>query len=157
MQIQKLRLQRGWSQQQLADQSGLSVRTIQRIEAGQPASAETLKSIAAVFEIDFSTLNTESPAMSSTMSASQKAEQEAFDHVRKLRGFYLHLIQYLLVNAALLALNLLTAPRHLWSLWVIGGWGIGIASHAIRIFWRYPLFGPDWEKREVEKKLGRPL
>ncbi|MCE2677030.1 MAG: helix-turn-helix domain-containing protein [Burkholderiaceae bacterium] len=27
--IQKLRLQRGWSQQQLADLSGLSVRTIQ--------------------------------------------------------------------------------------------------------------------------------
>ncbi|MFN6100724.1 MAG: helix-turn-helix domain-containing protein [Burkholderiales bacterium] len=30
--IQKLRLQRGWSQQQLADLSGLSVRTIQRLE-----------------------------------------------------------------------------------------------------------------------------
>lgn len=30
--IQKLRLQHGWSQQQLADLSGLSVRTIQRLE-----------------------------------------------------------------------------------------------------------------------------
>jgi len=34
MLIQKLRLQWGWSQQQLAKASGLSVRTIQRIEAG---------------------------------------------------------------------------------------------------------------------------
>jgi transcriptional regulator with XRE-family HTH domain len=39
MLIQKLRLQRGWSQEQLAELSGLSVRTIQRLERGQqPAS-----------------------------------------------------------------------------------------------------------------------
>ena len=37
MYVQKLRLKKGWSQQQLADFSGLSVRTVQRIEAGQPA------------------------------------------------------------------------------------------------------------------------
>ena len=54
MLIQKLRLQRGWSQQQLADLCGLSVRTIQRLEKGQDASVESLKSLAAVFEIDFS-------------------------------------------------------------------------------------------------------
>ena len=39
--IQKLRLQRGWSQEQLAELTGLSVRTIQRIERGpseQPIS-----------------------------------------------------------------------------------------------------------------------
>ncbi|WP_216819982.1 helix-turn-helix domain-containing protein [Zoogloea sp. LCSB751] len=40
MLVQKLRLQRGWSQQQLAELSGLSARTIQRIEGGQTASAE---------------------------------------------------------------------------------------------------------------------
>jgi transcriptional regulator with XRE-family HTH domain len=56
MLIQKLRLQRGWSQQQLADLSGLSVRTIQRLKKGQDASTESLKSLAAVFEIDFSQL-----------------------------------------------------------------------------------------------------
>jgi hypothetical protein len=33
------------------------VRTIQRIEAGQPAATESLKCLAAVFEVDFSTLN----------------------------------------------------------------------------------------------------
>ena len=55
MLTQKLRLQRGWSQEQLAILSGLSVRTIQRIERGQSASVESLKSIASVFEIDFST------------------------------------------------------------------------------------------------------
>ncbi len=55
--IQKLRLERGWSQQQLAEMSGLSQRTIQRIENGKTPSVESVKSLAAVFEVDFSTLN----------------------------------------------------------------------------------------------------
>ena len=36
--------------------SGLSLRTIQSVESGQSASLETLKSLAAVFEIDVDTL-----------------------------------------------------------------------------------------------------
>ena len=56
MLIQKLRLQRGWSQEQLAELSGLSVRTIQRLERGQTASVESLKALGAAFEIDFSHL-----------------------------------------------------------------------------------------------------
>ncbi len=122
MLIQKLRLKRGWSQQQLADASGLSVRTIQRLETGQPASAESLKCLAAVFEVDFATLSPEQ-----TMnSLAEKQEEDAFRHVRHLRGFYLHLFQYVVVNLGLLAINLIVSPRHLWVFWVIGGWGLGL-------------------------------
>ena len=66
MSVQKLRLKFGWSQQQLAEASGLSVRTVQRIEAGYPASTESLKSLAAVFEVDYSTLNPEQTMNSTT-------------------------------------------------------------------------------------------
>ena len=59
MHIQKLRLQRGWSQQQLAELSGLSTRTIQRLENGHSASVESLKALAAVFEVDFHSLKGE--------------------------------------------------------------------------------------------------
>src|SRR5436190_22380498 len=86
MPIQKLRLKRGWSQQQLADASGLSVRTIQRLERGQPPSTESLKCLAAVFEVDFATLNA-----GDTMNDKDRQEAEAFRHVRRLRGFYFHL------------------------------------------------------------------
>lgn len=48
--IRRLREDRGWSQEQLAETSGVSVRTIQRIERGGRASLETLKCFAAVFE-----------------------------------------------------------------------------------------------------------
>ncbi len=50
--VRKLRLQRGWSQEHLAQLCGLNVRTIQRIERGQKPSLESKKSLAAVFEVD---------------------------------------------------------------------------------------------------------
>ena len=56
MSIQKRRVDRGWSQEELARFSGLSTRTIQRIESGQRAGLESLKSLAAVFETSISTL-----------------------------------------------------------------------------------------------------
>ena len=54
--IKEIRISKGWSQEQLAQFSGLSVRTIQRIERGHNAGLESLKCIAAVFETDVSNL-----------------------------------------------------------------------------------------------------
>jgi transcriptional regulator with XRE-family HTH domain len=54
--LNALRLQRGWSQEQLAELAGLGVRTIQRAERGQNPSAESLKAIAAVLDVDFGAL-----------------------------------------------------------------------------------------------------
>ena len=72
MLVQKLRLQRGWSQQQLAELSGLNVRTIQRIEKGQEPSVESLKSLAAVFNVEFSTLKEQVWTTSSVKVKAQK-------------------------------------------------------------------------------------
>ncbi len=161
MNIQKLRLQRGWSQQQLAELSGLSSRTIQRIENGQPASAESLKSLASVFEIDFTTLTSE-PDMSATATATastqaQQEEQLALAKVRKIRGFYIHLTQYVVVIAVLAVINLVTHPSRLWFFWPAMGWGIGVLAHAAATFEFIPFFGAEWERKQVEKQLGRPL
>lgn len=54
--IKRLRTKYHYSQEQLAQMSGLSLRTIQRVESGQSASLETLKSLAAVFEVNVDTL-----------------------------------------------------------------------------------------------------
>ena len=50
--IKTQRSNRAWSQTQLAEVSGLSLRTIQRIEKTGVASLESVKSLASVFEID---------------------------------------------------------------------------------------------------------
>ena len=57
--IRKYRLQSGWSQDQLAEIAGLSVRTVQRIERGQTPGLESLKSLAAAFDISLDELNPE--------------------------------------------------------------------------------------------------
>lgn len=162
MLVQKLRLQKGWSQQQLADLSGLSVRTIQRIEQGHTPSVESLKSLAAVFDIDFSHL--QEPAMSPHATAAvtppgagaSPDEILALRHVRQLKGLYLHAMQYLLVVTALAVFNLWKQPHYWWFLWVAFGWGSGLLVHASRVL-NWGPFGPAWEKAQVEKRLGRPL
>jgi transcriptional regulator with XRE-family HTH domain len=57
--IKKIRIPKGWSQEQLSQFSGLSVRTIQRIERGHNAGLESLKCIAAAFDMDISRLQKE--------------------------------------------------------------------------------------------------
>ena len=156
MLVQKLRLQRGWSQQQLAELSGLNVPTIQRIEKGQEPSVESLKSLAAVFNVDFSTLKEQ--GMDNVISESQSAEEIlAFNQVRKLKGFYIHLAQYVLVVAVLAVINALTTPNRWWVQWVVMGWGVGVFFHWLQISERFGLFGSKWEKEQVEKRLGRKL
>jgi len=156
MLVQKLRLQRGWSQQQLAELSGLNIRTIQRIEKGQEPSVESLKSLAAVFNVEFSTLKEQ--GMDNVISESQSAEEIlAFNQVRKLKGFYFHLAQYVLVVSLLTVINALTMPKYWWVQWVIMGWGIGIFLHWLQISDRFNPLGSKWEKEQVEKRLGRKL
>ena len=54
--VRRLREKKGWSQEQLAELSGVSLRTVQRVEAGNRASLETLKSLASVFEVKLESL-----------------------------------------------------------------------------------------------------
>ncbi|NHZ88890.1 helix-turn-helix domain-containing protein [Massilia sp. CCM 8733] len=55
--LKQLRISRHLSQEQLAQMSGLSTRTIQRIESGHKASVESLKCLAAVLDVEVATLN----------------------------------------------------------------------------------------------------
>lgn len=56
--IKKLRLDKGMTQEELAERTNLSVRTIQRIENGEvDPRAYTLQTIASALEIEFEVLN----------------------------------------------------------------------------------------------------
>ncbi len=60
--IKNMRLSRGWAQEQLADFSGLSVRTVQRLERGHSTGLKSLKCIAAALEMEVATLRSEDGA-----------------------------------------------------------------------------------------------
>jgi transcriptional regulator with XRE-family HTH domain len=59
--VKAQREQRAWSQEHLAEVTGLGLRTIQRIEKTGTASYESARSLAAVFEVDVAALRDHSP------------------------------------------------------------------------------------------------
>ncbi len=54
--------------------------------------------------------------------------------VRAKLGFIAHATTYVLVMALLAAINLMTNRTHLWFVWPLLGWGIGLAWHGIGVF-----------------------
>ena len=153
MLVRKLRLEKGWSQETLAEVSGLSVRTIQRLERGGNASLESLCALAAVFEMDVANLSKET-SMNSRTEVSEP-EREALEYVRDIKGFYSHLIVYLIAVPMFVAAGFYWPSDQPWYIWPILGWGVGVAAHGLAVFEVFFLFGPNWEKRQVEKRLRR--
>lgn len=161
MLVQKLRLQRGWSQEQLAELAGLSVRTVQRIERGARANPESLKAIGAVFEVDFHRL--QEPQMTpgqDTLNPSRDVSSDealALARVRKIKEFYVHLFQFLIMMPIMVVMNLTTKPEPLWALWAFVIWAPLLVGHGLLVFNKVSFLDGAWERREVEKMLGRRL
>ncbi len=149
MLVRKLRLERGWSQEQLATLSGLSVRTIQRIERGATPGLESLNALAAVFEVDIEQLKHNESSSSWSLE-----EQQVYEQVKEIKGFYSHLISYVAVIAMLFVINVIVSPGYIWAIWPMLGWGIGLTIHGLNTFEVMNLFGADWERKQVEKRLA---
>jgi hypothetical protein len=64
---------------------------------------------------------------------------------------------YVVVISGLIAINLMTYHHFLWFIFPAAGWGIALLFRALMLFELLPWFGPEWEKRLVEKRLGRKL
>ncbi len=67
------------------------------------------------------------------MNSQSDYERAVLKAEQKLR-FYTHSIVYVLVNAMLIAINLLNNPQKIWFYWPLAGWGIGLALHAMQVF-----------------------
>lgn len=153
--VRKLRLARGWSQEQLAQMCDLNIRTIQRLERGQKPSLESLKALAAVFETDIADL-TEEVDMSNNSNVSAE-EARAILYVRDIKGFKTHLIIYLIGITIMFTVNLIMPVKHFWAIWPALGWGLGVTFHGLNVYEFINFFGPDWEKRQIQKRLKKDL
>jgi transcriptional regulator with XRE-family HTH domain len=72
--VRALREQKSWSQEHLANASGLSVRTVQRVEMENVASAETRLALAAALDVPVAILMS-APQATNTPVASQRFER----------------------------------------------------------------------------------
>lgn len=81
---------------------------------------------------------------------------EAQKRVRKIKRFYRGLASWAGVSIFLLALNIFTAHGITWAKFPIFFWGISLVIQAFEVF-RLQRHDKEWEKRQLEKQLGRPL
>ncbi|SEE61427.1 2TM domain-containing protein [Tenacibaculum sp. MAR_2010_89] len=139
--IKKMRLERHWSQDQLAEMSGLSKRTIQRIESGENAGLESIKSLAAVFEINITNSNKKIEQI--------KLEEE---YIQKVKGFYkLFFISLLsLVLPFIIAIN--DSSNWPLFLWILASWLIVLGIYSLNSF---DFFGEEWKKKIISKKFNK--
>ena len=141
--IKKMRLERHWSQDQLAEMSGLSIRTIQRIENGENAGLESLKSLAAVFEINI--------IDSDKHEEIEQIRKEEI-YIQNVKGFYKLLAIGLLSLVApfIIAIN----DANNWSVffWILFSWTVLLIIYSLNVF---DFFGEEWKRNLINKKFNK--
>ena len=66
-------------------------------------------------------------------------------------AFRAHLMTYVVVNAGLIAINLVTSPGYFWAIWPMIGWGIGIVAHGLNVY----MDGENMRDRLIEEELEK--
>ena len=141
--IKKLRLERHWSQEQLAEMSGLNIRTIQRIENGENAGLESLKSLAAVFETNIADSDKKE-------EMEQIRKEEAY--VQNVKGLYKLLAVAIL--SLVVPFILAVSDSSNWNvfLWILLSWGVLLGIYSLNVF---DFFGDEWKRKLIKNKFKK--
>jgi hypothetical protein len=80
--------------------------------------------------------------------------------VKAIKGFYIHLTVYLIVNAFIIISGAMSSGEWKifwdWNLFSTAFfWGIGIAFHAFNVFGMNFLLGKDWEERKIKEIMDK--
>lgn len=79
--------------------------------------------------------------------------------VEKIKGFYIHLFIFIVINLFILVVKGYDDYRDGDNFWELGSfstvlfWGIGLGIHAISVFGIFNLFGPQWEEKKLKQFL----
>jgi hypothetical protein len=79
--------------------------------------------------------------------------ERAIRRVAAIKGFYVHLAVYLVVNIGLFVVDALTGSDW-WVQWVAFGWGIGVAAHALAVFGHGSKVVAEWEDRKIKQLMA---
>ena len=88
------------------------------------------------------------------------AYEAAQKKVNKLKGFYIHLLVYLVVNVMIIYTNY-TYAKSTTSFFEFRNfstafwWGIGLLAHGFNVFSVDLIFGKDWEERKIRELMNR--
>jgi hypothetical protein len=82
----------------------------------------------------------------------EEIREIATKRVRAKKGFYSHLIAYVIVNLMLVAIWYFTGHGYFWPMWVILFWGIGLIFNAVAAFSKHDI---SWETKEIDKEVEK--
>ena len=150
MNIRELRKEKFWSQDQLAQMSGLSIRTIQRIERDQKAGLESLKALSAVFDIEISELQREAVDAVGIVSAEQTDEAKKEAYAAGVKGLYklTALAIFSLVSTYIFVVDDTTGWGFIGLMAV--SWVVIVGVYSINTF---DLFGDEWKEKLWARKF----
>lgn len=86
--------------------------------------------------------------------------QQALKRVKKIKGFYSHLLVYIVINAMLLIVKYknIDVDENFWR-WqtfnTVLFWGIGLAAHGLSVFIPTFMIGKDWEERKIRELMEK--
>jgi hypothetical protein len=80
--------------------------------------------------------------------------RHAKERLEARRGFFAHLAVFVIVNAALVIVNVVSASADFWAIWPLLGWGIGLAFHGLAVFATGDRFAITDERVERELTKG---
>ncbi len=86
---------------------------------------------------------------------STEALEEARRYVRRKRIFYAVLGIWIALSVMWFAIDMLEGGEGIWFYWPMLGTGIAVAITGIVLLGVGGLFGRDWERRQIDKYLGR--
>jgi hypothetical protein len=86
--------------------------------------------------------------------------QETLKRVKKIKGFYTHLIVYIFVNILIFYLNVKDVEQgesyfQLKNFQSAFFWGIGLLAHGMSTFVPYLILGKDWEERKIKELMEK--
>ncbi|WAC03209.1 2TM domain-containing protein [Lacinutrix neustonica] len=86
----------------------------------------------------------------------EEAYLRAKKKVDNIRGFYVHLVVYLLINIFLIVTITSNSDQPLFSFGTFSTpifWGIGLFFHFLSVFGKNLIFGKAWEQRQIDKYM----
>ncbi len=86
--------------------------------------------------------------------------QETLKRVKKIKGFYIHLIVYIFVNILIFFLNVKDLDQgesyfQFKNFQSAFFWGIGLLAHGMSTFVPYLILGKNWEERKIKEFMEK--
>ncbi|MGI9653443.1 2TM domain-containing protein [Chryseobacterium sp. RLHN22] len=86
--------------------------------------------------------------------------REAAKRVKKLKGFYIHLMVYCFVNIFIIIAKALSldAGEKFWEwdlLKLPFFWGIGLLAHGLSVFLPSMILGSNWEEKKIKELMEK--